>query len=443
MRMYDIIEKKRDKGELTYSEIKYFADNYCANKIFDDQAAALLMAIFLNGMTKEEIANLTKIMSESGDMMDLSDIPGIKVDKHSTGGVGDKTTLILGPIVAALGVPVAKMSGKGLGHTGGTIDKLESIPNFNTALDIDTFKNNIKDISIAIAGQTGNLVPADKKLYALRDLTATVNSIPLIASSIMSKKIASGADKIVLDVKVGNGAFMKDLESAKRLARAMVDIGIKVGRETVAYITKMNTPLGRAVGNSLEVIEAIDTLKGNGPMDLEVISFSLAAKMLELAKVGTYDECYSKVHSVVKDGRALNKLRQLIDRQGGDSRIVDNYSLFKQAKVQMEIKTEAHGYVSAIDTRAIGEASMILGAGRETKLSVIDPSAGIVLNRTITEEVEPGCTIATIYTNNVDAVDLATELIKGAYIYEKCLPLREDMILSYIDKNNLEGDEEK
>lgn len=437
MKMYDIIEKKRDKGELTCEEMQYFVENYCDNRIFDDQAAALLMAIFLNGMTKEETANLTRIMAESGDKIDLSDIPGVKVDKHSTGGVGDKTTLILGPIVASLGVPVAKMSGRGLGHTGGTIDKLESIPNFNTSLRIDTFKENIRDISISIAGQTGNLVPADKKLYSLRDLTATVNSIPLIASSIMSKKIASGADKIVLDVKVGNGAFMKDQESAERLARAMVDIGIRVGRETVAYITKMNSPLGRMVGNSLEVIEAIETLKGNGSNDLEQVSFALASKMLELAGIGTYYECYSKVRSVVRNGVALNKLRELIEKQGGDSRVVDDYDLFKWAKVEMEVKADRFGYVGGIDTRAIGKASMILGAGRETKLSVIDHSAGIIIDKHVGENVEPGRTIARIYTNNIDAIEPAIKLIEGAYTYVKELPSREEFIISYIDKNNL------
>ncbi|MBP5427616.1 MAG: pyrimidine-nucleoside phosphorylase [Clostridiales bacterium] len=436
MKMYDIIEKKRDKGELTYEEIKYFVDNYCDNKIFDDQAAALVMAMFLNGMTDEETANLTKIMSESGDMIDLSSIKGIKVDKHSTGGVGDKTTLILGPIVAALGVPVAKMSGKGLGHTGGTIDKLESIPNFNTGLSIDTFINNIKDISIAIAGQTGNLVPADKKLYSLRDLTATVNSIPLIASSIMSKKIASGADKIVLDVKVGNGAFMKDQESAEKLARAMVNIGSRVGRNTVAYITRMDRPLGKAVGNSLEVIEAIETLRGKGPSDLEEISYTLAAKMLELAHVGTFKECYDKVLDVVKSGKALKKLRELIDKQNGDSRVIDDYSLFKKAKICQEIKANMRGYVKSIDTRAVGRASMILGAGRETKLSIIDHSAGMVLNKKVGDRVEPGDVLATIYTDKDNEVEIAKNVIVGAYTYQDKKPDEDKLILAYIEKNN-------
>lgn len=437
MKMYDIIEKKRDKMELTYQEMKYFVDNYCNDKIFDDQAAALVMAIFLNGMTKEETANLTKVMVESGDTVDLSDIPGIKVDKHSTGGVGDKTTLVIAPIVAALGVPVAKMSGRGLGHTGGTIDKLESIPNFNTSLSIDEFKRNIKDISIAIAGQTGNLVPADKKLYSLRDLTATVNSIPLIASSIMSKKIASGADKIVLDVKVGNGAFMKDKESAEQLARAMVDIGLRVGRETVACITRMDSPLGNAVGNSLEVIEAIETLKNNGPVDLEEVSFSLAARMLALSGVGTYNECHAKVRRTVQEGAALNKLRELIVRQGGDSRVVDDYSLFKQAKVQREVCIKEFGYVGGIDTKAIGKAAMILGAGRETKKSVIDHSAGVVINKKVGDDIEEGSSIATIYTDNVDAVEPAVKLIEEAYTYVKSKPFGEELLLSYIDKNNL------
>ena len=438
MKMYDIIEKKRDKKELSYEELKFFIDNYCQNKIFDDQAAALVMAIFLNGMTEKETANLTEIMSKSGDTIDLSPINGIKVDKHSTGGVGDKTTLILGPIVASLGVPVAKMSGKGLGHTGGTIDKLESIPNFNTQLPIETFIKNIQDISIAIAGQTGNLVPADKKLYSLRDLTATVNSIPLIASSIMSKKIAAGADKIVLDVKVGSGAFMKDLESAKKLARAMVNIGEHVGRETVAYITEMDCPLGKAIGNSLEVIEAIETLKGNGPKDLSEVSFALATKMLELAKVGTYDECYKKVIEVIKNGKALEKLRELIEKQGGDSRVLDDYSLFKKAKITLDVVSGKEGYISRIDTQKIGKASMILGAGRETKLSLIDHSAGIILNKKTGDKVLKGEVLATLYTDKEEELEQAKAVLEEAYEYTDEKPNEEKLILAYVDKNNLE-----
>ena len=438
MKMYDIIEKKRDKKELSYEELKFFIDNYCQNKIFDDQAAALVMAIFLNGMTEKETANLTEIMSKSGDTIDLSPINGIKVDKHSTGGVGDKTTLILGPIVASLGVPVAKMSGKGLGHTGGTIDKLESIPNFNTQLPIETFIKNIQDISIAIAGQTGNLVPADKKLYSLRDLTATVNSIPLIASSIMSKKIAAGADKIVLDVKVGSGAFMKDLESAKKLARAMVNIGEHVGRETVAYITEMDCPLGKAIGNSLEVIEAIETLKGNGPKDLSEVSFALATKMLELAKVGTYDECYKKVIEVIKNGKALEKLRELIEKQGGDSRVLDDYSLFKEAKIKLDVVSGKEGYIRRIDTQKIGKASMILGAGRETKLSLIDHSAGIILNKKTGDKVSKGEVLATLYTDKEEELEQAKAVLEEAYEYTDIKPTEEKLILAYVDKNNLE-----
>ena len=434
--MYSIIEKKRDKKELSYSDLKFFIDNYCQDKIFDDQAAALMMAIFLNGMTEKETANLTEIMSKSGDMIDLSKIKGIKVDKHSTGGVGDKTTLILAPIVASYGVPVAKMSGKGLGHTGGTIDKLESIPNFNTQLSIETFIKNIQDISIAIAGQTGNLVPADKKLYSLRDLTATVNSIPLIASSIMSKKIAAGADKIVLDVKVGSGAFMKDLDSAKKLAKAMVSIGSHVGRETVAYITLMDRPLGKAIGNSLEVIEAIETLKGNGPKDLEEVSYTLAAKMLELANVGTYNECFDKVLDAVKSGRALNKFRELIERQGGDKRVIDDYDLFEKARIESKVLAKEDGYVEKIDTKIIGRASMILGAGRETNLRDIDHSAGILLNKKTGDRVKKGDVLATLYTNRDEKLDLAREVLEESYIYGKEKPKEEKLILAYVDKDN-------
>ena len=434
--MYSIIEKKRDKKELSYEEIKFVIDNYCQDKIFDDQVAALLMAIFLNGMTEEETANLTDIMSKSGDMIDLSRIKGIKVDKHSTGGVGDKTTLVLGPIVASFGVPVAKMSGKGLGHTGGTIDKLESIPGFNTMLSIDTFIKNVQDISIAIAGQTGNLVPADKKLYSLRDLTATVNSIPLIASSIMSKKIAAGADKIVLDVKVGNGAFMKDLDSAKKLAKSMVSIGRHVGRETVAYITLMDRPLGRAIGNSLEVIEAIETLKGRGPKDLQEVSYTLAAKMLELANVGTYDECFQKVVNKVESGKALDKFSELIDKQGGDNRVIDDYSLFEKAGIEGEVLAKQDGYVESVDTKMIGRASMLLGAGRETKLSVIDHSAGIVLNKKTGDKVQKGDVVATLYTNKKERLDLGKEVLEKSYTYGDSKPKEEKLILAYVDKDN-------
>ena len=377
-------------------------------------------------------------MSKSGDTVDLSAIRGIKVDKHSTGGVGDKTTLILGPIVASIGVPVAKMSGKGLGHTGGTIDKLESIPNFNTQLPIETFIKNIQEISIAIAGQTGNIVPADKKLYSLRDLTATVNSIPLIASSIMSKKIASGADKIVLDVKVGSGAFMKDLKSAKKLAKAMVNIGEHVGRETVAYITEMDCPLGKSIGNSLEVLEAIETLKGNGPKDLSEVSFALATKMLELAKVGTYEECYKKVTEVIESGKALEKLKELIEKQGGDTRVINDYSLFKKAKIKVDVVSKNEGYISRINTLTIGRASMILGAGRETKLSIIDHSAGIILNKKTGDKVGKGEVLATLYTDKEEELEQAKKVLEEAYEYTDEKPELKKIILAYVDKNNLE-----
>ncbi|MHB8064815.1 MAG: thymidine phosphorylase, partial [Ruminiclostridium sp.] len=323
MRMYDIIEKKRDGFELSLEEISYFITEYCNSNIPDYQASALLMAIFLKGMNERETADLTNVMAHSGDTIDLSEVPGIKVDKHSTGGVGDKTTLILAPIVAACGIPVAKMSGRGLGHTGGTIDKLEAIPGFNTSISRENFIKNVKEIGISIAGQTGNLAPADKKLYALRDVTATVNNISLIASSIMSKKLASGADRIVLDVKTGSGAFMKTLEDSIELAREMVKIGENTGRQTVAIVTDMDIPLGRAVGNSLEIIEAIETLQGRGPEDLTEVSLELAARMLELCEHGTIDECKGMVREVVKNGKAIAKLAELIEKQGGDIAVIN------------------------------------------------------------------------------------------------------------------------
>lgn len=381
MRMYDVIEKKRDGKELEYEEISFFIKNYCEEKIPDYQVSALLMAIFLNGMSERETAELTEIMANSGDVIDLSVIDGIKVDKHSTGGVGDKTTLILGPIVAACGIPVAKMSGRGLGHTGGTIDKLESIPGFKTALTKQEFIDQVMKIGISIAGQTGNLAPADKKLYALRDVTATVNSLPLIASSIMSKKIACGADRIVLDVKTGSGALMKTVEKSVELARTMVKIGNDLGRKTVAVVTDMDIPLGNAIGNSLEVIEAIETLKGNGPKDLEEVSLALAAKMLELAEIGDKENCKNRVREVIDNRKALNKLAELIESQGGNPDVIENYDLFKKAKYVYELTSGQDCYIERVKTDSLGVAAMILGAGRETKESIIDYSAGIKLNK--------------------------------------------------------------
>jgi len=433
MRMYDVIEKKRDGKELSYDEMSFFIKNYCNEKIPDYQASALLMAIFLNGMSEREIADFTEIMANSGEVIDLSSIDGIKVDKHSTGGVGDKTTLILGPIVAACGVPVAKMSGRGLGHTGGTIDKLESIPGFRTALTKEEFIGNVNKIGISVAGQTGNLAPADKKLYALRDVTATVDSIPLIASSIMSKKIACGADRIVLDVKTGSGAFMKTLEKSEELARCMVEIGNNLGRKTVAIVTDMDIPLGNAIGNSLEVMEAIDTLKGNGPKDLEEVSLCLAAKMLELAGIGDKGYCEQRAREVLDNGQALDKLTEMIELQGGNPYIIDNYDLFKKPKHVFELTSGHDCYIKKIKTDMLGVSSMILGAGRETKESKIDYSAGIKLHKKTGMFVKKGDAIATFYSDDIEKINLALETFKESLILSDSPEPQRPLILSHIE----------
>ncbi len=433
MRMYDIIEKKREGLELSTEEIKYFITEYCSNNIPDYQASALLMAIFLKGMNENETAQLTDAMAHSGDMIDLSEIPGVKVDKHSTGGVGDKTTLILGPIVAACGIPVAKMSGRGLGHTGGTIDKLEAIPGFNTSISREDFIRNVKEIGIAIAGQTGNLAPADKKIYALRDVTATVNNISLIASSIMSKKLASGADRIVLDVKTGSGAFMKTLEDSVKLAQAMVKIGENTGRHTVAVVTEMDIPLGRAVGNSLEIIEAIETLKNRGPQDLAEVSFELAARMLELSGKGDFEHCRELVREAVESGRAIKKFAELIEKQGGNTAVIDDYSAFPQVKHKFDFVAETSGYISHMKTDAIGVASLELGAGRETKESIIDYAAGIYFNKKTGDKVEKGDVIATLYTNKEEKLPQACSLLKQAIVLSDSQPDKLPLILAYID----------
>lgn len=433
MRMYDVIEKKRDGKELSYDEMSFFIKNYCNEKIPDYQASALLMAIFLNGMSEREIADFTEIMANSGEVIDLSSIDGIKVDKHSTGGVGDKTTLILGPIVAACGVPVAKMSGRGLGHTGGTIDKLESIPGFRTALTKEEFIGNVNKIGISVAGQNGNLAPADKKLYALRDVTATVDSIPLIASSIMSKKIACGADRIVLDVKTGSGAFMKTLEKSEELARCMVEIGNNLGRKTVAIVTDMDIPLGNAIGNSLEVMEAIDTLKGNGPKDLEEVSLCLAAKMLELAGIGDKGYCEQRAREVLDNGQALDKLTEMIELQGGNPYIIDNYDLFKKPKHVFELTSGHDCYIKKIKTDMLGVSSMILGAGRETKESKIDYSAGIKLHKKTGMFVKKGDAIATFYSDDIEKINLALETFKESLILSDSPEPQRPLILSHIE----------
>ncbi len=433
MRMYEIIEKKRDGFELSLDEINFFITEYCNNNVPDYQAAALLMAIFLKGMNERETADLTNVMADSGDRINLSSISGIKVDKHSTGGVGDKTTLILAPIVAACGIPVAKMSGRGLGHTGGTIDKLESIPGFNTSLSTEQFINNVKSKGISIAGQTGNLAPADKKIYALRDVTATVNNISLIASSIMSKKLASGADRIVLDVKTGSGAFMKTFEDSVELAQAMVKIGRNTGRETVAIVTDMDIPLGYAVGNSLEIIEAIDTLKNKGPEDLKDVSFELAARMLELSGIGKLEECRKKVVDSVESGKALSKFAELIENQGGNKTLIDDYTLFPQPAYKMSFICEKPGYIHSMKTDKIGMASLVLGAGRETKDSKIDYSAGIMFNKKTGDRVEVGESVAVLYTNREETLLQAVSLLNEAVVISEVPHERKPLILAYID----------
>ncbi len=413
MRMYDLIMKKRDGGTFTKDEIDFIISSYTKDYIPDYQMSALLMAIYFNGMTNEETANLTMAMAHSGDVLDLSEIKGIKVDKHSTGGVADTTTLVLAPLVAACGAPVAKMSGRGLGHTGGTIDKLESIPGMRVELSEREFIDNVNKHGIAVVGQSSNLTPADKKLYALRDVTATVDSIPLIASSIMSKKIASGADGIVLDVKVGRGAFMKDIESAKKLANLMVEIGNSVGRKTVAHVTNMDEPLGLAIGNSLEVVEAIDVLKGNGSKDLLDVCMVLGADMLTIAGVAKdTDEAKEMLKEALTSGKALDKFKEFLSAQGGDARIVDDLKLLPQAKYVESWCAEEDLYIKDLYALDLGLIAMKLGAGRSTKEDSIDLSVGIMLGGKIGDIVRKGDPIATIYANDRDKLEWALNEIK-------------------------------
>lgn len=400
MLMTDIIEKKRDGYTLTREEIDFFIKGYTEGSIPDYQASALCMAIYLKGMTDEEATNLAISMRDSGDKMDLSVLSGKKVDKHSTGGVGDKTSLVLAPLVASFGLKFAKMSGRGLGHTGGTLDKLESIKGFNIAVKPEDFIKQVEKVGMAIVGQTGNLTPADKKLYALRDVTATVSSIPLIASSIMSKKLAAGADIIVLDVKVGAGAFMKNLEDARHLANLMVSIGTNCGKNVTAVLTNMEEPLGYAVGNALEVIEAINTLKGNGPKDLLDLCLEIGSYQLTDANVfATRDEAKQAMLLNIKNGKALEKFMEFVSAQGGDASYALDTNKFAQAKEIVEVKSKSSGYVSHIDALAIGHAAMLLGAGRETMADTIDPAVGIVLNKKVGDSVKEGEVLCSIYTN--------------------------------------------
>lgn len=433
MRMYDIIQHKRDNKELSGEEIQFFVEEYTAGNIPDYQAAALAMAIFFNGMTPEETAALTLAMAHSGDVMDLTPIKGVKVDKHSTGGVGDKTSLVLGPMVAALGVPVAKMSGRGLGHTGGTIDKLESFPGFQTGIPEQEFFDNVNRIGIAIAGQTGNLAPADKKLYALRDVTATVESIPLIASSIMSKKIAAGADVIVLDVKVGSGAFMKDEESAVELADTMVRIGDNVGKKTMAVVSDMDEPLGYAVGNALEVKEAIDTLAGNGPQDLYELCLELGSHMVAGAgRAHNCEEAKEMLAGTIKDGSALRKLAELVEAQGGNPEAVYDTELLPKASIEYEYRADTEGYVSRIVCDIVGTSAMVLGGGRENKDSVIDLSVGIILEAKKGAYVHKGDVLARFYANDENKLSDAVKRFADAYVIEDTKPAGSRLIKKVI-----------
>lgn len=439
MRMYDIIQKKRNGGELTKEEIDFFVQGYTKGQIPDYQASALLMAIYFQKMNKRETADLTMSMVHSGEVLDLHDIEGVKVDKHSTGGVGDKTTLVLGPMVAAAGVPVAKMSGRGLGHTGGTIDKLEAIKGFSTSLSREEFVNNVNKVKLAVAGQTANLAPADKKLYALRDVTATVDNLSLIASSIMSKKIASGADCIVLDVKTGTGAFMKTADDSFMLGKAMVDIGTHVGRKTVAVISDMDQPLGLGIGNSLEVKEAIDTLKGEGPEDLLELCLVLGSHMLALAGTVKDDAEGRKVLlEKVKSGEALAKLKEFVVAQGGDGKQIDNKDLLPSAKYVTEVKARTEGYVARIIADEIGIAALILGAGRETKESQIDYAVGLVINKKVGDYVKEGDVIAYIHANDMAKASEAEEKVHDAYHIEKGAVENRPLIFGVVTENGIE-----
>lgn len=417
MRMVDIIEKKRDGQELTTAEINFFIEGYTKGEIPDYQASALAMAIYFQDMNDRERADLTRAMVESGDTIDLSAIDGVKVDKHSTGGVGDTTTLVLAPLVASLGVPVAKMSGRGLGHTGGTIDKLESIAGFHVELTREQFIDLVNRDKVAVIGQSGNLTPADKKLYALRDVTGTVNSIPLIASSIMSKKIAAGADAIVLDVKTGDGAFMKTQEDAEKLAHAMVRIGNHVGRKTIAIISDMSQPLGFAIGNALEVKEAIETLQDKGPKDLTELVLTLGSQMVILAgKAKTGEEAKEMLLDAIHSGKALAKFKEFLANQGGDASIVDDLTKLPQAKYKIELPAKQSGYISRMVADEIGVASMILGAGRATKEDVIDLAVGLVLHKKVGDKVEEGESILTIYSNRENVEDVKQKLYDNIFI---------------------------
>lgn len=438
MRMYDLIHKKRDGKELTKEEINYIVTGYTNGNIPDYQMSALLMAIYFNSMTEQETAIFTNEVAHSGEMVDLSGIEGVKVDKHSTGGVGDKTTLIIAPIVASYGVKVAKMSGRGLGHTGGTVDKMESIPGMKTTLETEDFIKQVNDIGLAVIGQSSNLAPADKKLYALRDVTATVDSIPLIACSIMSKKLAAGNDAILLDVKTGSGAFMKTLDDSIELAKAMVSIGKHAGKNTVALITEMDIPLGHMIGNSLEIIEVVETLKGHGPKDLTDVAIDLAANMLYLAGKGEIEETRLMAKNAIESGQAFNKLLDLVRSQGGDTSYLEATDKFEKSKYIVEVKSDKAGYIHAMDTEGIGIASVILGAGRKTVEDQIDFSAGIEMVKKTGDKVEKDDTLAIIYTNNQASIMEATDKLLASYTIDDVKIDQKPLVLARVTSDEVD-----
>lgn len=437
MRMYDIIHKKRNGENLSKAEIEYFIKGYVDGEVTDYQASALLMSIFFQGMSIEETTNLTLAMAHSGDMVDLSPIEGIKVDKHSTGGVGDKTTLVITPIVASCGPKIAKMSGRGLGHTGGTVDKMESIPNLRTGFTMEEFFEIVNKTGISVIGQSGNLAPADKKLYALRDVTATVDTIPLIASSIMSKKLAAGSDCILLDVKCGSGAFMKDLDSAIELAEIMVNIAENAGRRCTALVTDMDVPLGENVGNIMEVTEAIDVLKGGGPDDLRHECIILAAEMLHLADMGSLEECHKLAEDAIKSGKAFEKFVEMVDGQSGDTSYVLDTNKFEKAKFVHEVKAPFGGYITHMDTEKCGTAAVVLGAGRKTMESIIDYSAGMKILSKIGDKVEHGQTIAILYTNDENSIKEADKLYIEAITIGENKPEKRLQVMARVAKDNI------
>ncbi|MFD2371848.1 pyrimidine-nucleoside phosphorylase [Brevibacillus sp. GCM10020057] len=434
MRMVDIIAKKRDGGELTTEEIQFLIKGYTEGSIPDYQMSAWAMAVYFRGMTPRETGDLTLAMAGSGEQLDLSSLSGIKVDKHSTGGVGDKTTLVVAPLVAAAGIPVAKMSGRGLGYSGGTIDKLESFAGFAVERTREQFLQQVRDIGVSVIGQSGNLTPADKKLYALRDVTATVEAVPLIASSIMSKKIAAGADAILLDVKVGKGAFMKNLEEAETLARAMVEIGSQVGRKTVAVISDMNQPLGFAVGNALEVKEAIETLAGRGPRDLTELALAIGSRMLVLGGlVAGEQEGRAKLEEIMASGAAVEKLAQMVEAQGGDKREVYEPERLPQAAIRHEVIAQTDGFVAGIDAEAVGHASVVLGAGRLTKEMGIDLAVGFVLHKKRGDAVRAGDVLMTIHANKEELLRSALQELEGAFDIAANPPAEQPLIYKIME----------